>query len=67
MAKVLVTIDNCRNCSYSVLFISKDAKFSILACDKTERVLKVVHKDDDYNCGIPDDCPLSDFIESKTD
>lgn len=67
MEKILVTIDNCRHCSHSILFMSKEANFSILACNKTKRVLKVVHNNEDCDCDIPDDCPLSDFVEPKTD
>lgn len=67
MAKVLVTISDCRNCEHSILFLSKDAKFSILACGKTERVLKIVHENEPCDCDIPDGCPLPDFVEPKTD
>lgn len=63
MEKVLKTISECRNCSHSVLFVSSDAKFKILACTKTATVLKVIHPDDNYFCGIPEDCPLPDFKE----
>ena len=67
MKKVLTTIISCRDCSHSVLFTSADAGFAILACNKTERVLRVVHKNESYEVGIPDDCPLPDFIEPKTE
>lgn len=62
MEKVLVTINNCRHCSYSILFMSKEANFSILACNKTARVLKVVHSGEDYDYDIPDDCPLPNAV-----
>lgn len=67
MEKILVTIDNCRYCSYSILFMSKEANFSILACNKTKRVLKVVCDDEYYDCDIPDDCPLPSTVSPKTD
>ena len=66
MKKVLTTIISCRHCSHSVLFVSADADFTILACDKTERVLSVVHKTESHECDIPEDCPLPDFVELKT-
>ena len=65
MAKILKTITSCHNCEYSVLFSSSDAEFDILACTKTEKVLKVVHQNEDYKYDIPGDCPLPDFIEPK--
>lgn len=65
MEKVLTTIISCRDCTHSVLFVSADAGFAILACNKTERVLRAVHKNESYEVDIPEDCPLPDFIEPK--
>ena len=65
MEKVLTTIISCRDCTHSVLLVSADAGFAVLACNKTERVLRVVHKNESYEVDIPEDCPLPDFIEPK--
>ena len=68
MKKVLTTIKSCHKCDNSVLFVNKDADFHILACNKTRRVLMVVPSAGSvYHCNIPEDCPLPDFIEPKTD
>ena len=63
MAKILTTITSCRDCSHSVLFQSSEAQFSIIACAKNESVLKIVRKNGNYDCDIPNDCPLPDFKE----
>ena len=41
----------------------------MVVCDKTRRVLLIVDKGtvDRHKIEIPDDCPLLDFVEPKTD
>lgn len=67
MEKVLKTITSCHECDMSVLFQNRDADFEVLACARLKCVLKEVHSEDDYNLDIPSNCPLPDFVKSKTD
>lgn len=67
MKKVIATAASCRECPYLVSFTSEDRRFSILVCGKTTRILTTVRKTEIRDCDIPDDCPLPDFVEPKTD
>jgi hypothetical protein len=63
MAKVLMTIDDCRPCEHSSIFTSNRTDYSVIVCDKTRRVLLVADKEQAgrHKIEIPDDCPLPDF------
>lgn len=69
MAKVLVTIKDCKQCQHSTHFTTNNVDYSIVVCDKTRRVLLIVDKGtvDRHKIEIPNDCPLPDFVEPKTD
>ena len=63
MAKVLLTIGDCKQCTHSTHLTDKDVDYSIVVCNKTRRVLLVVDKGtvNIHKIAIPNDCPLPDF------
>ena len=65
MSKVIKATSSCVNCTHSVLFVSAEADFTILACRKNEKAIQVVHRGGIFDCEIPDDCPLPDFVEPQ--
>lgn len=69
MAKVIKTIEDCKECEYSTYFTSVNVDYSLVVCNKTRKLLLIVDKGtiDRHKIKIPDDCPLPDFVEPKTD
>lgn len=65
--KVLVSIDDCKKCTFSTNLTANSIDYTVLVCDKTRAILAVTDKEAIYNTpvAIPCFCPLPNFVEDK--
>jgi hypothetical protein len=65
MKKVLIPIEFCNDCRYSVIGTYVAVQKAVLFCDKLRRVLVSVPSSRVVvpSVEIPEDCPLPDFKE----
>lgn len=67
MVKVLTTVSDCKQCSYSSRLTTNSIDYEVIVCDKTRTILLVVDRDATYSkdIKIPANCPLPDLVEDK--
>ena len=65
--KVLVSIDDCKKCTFSTNLTTNTIDYTVLVCDKTRTILAVTDKEAIYNTPIeiPASCPLPDLKEDN--
>lgn len=67
MAKVLITVSDCKQCSHSSCLTTNSINYEVVVCDKTRTILLVADQGTIYShdIKIPANCPLPDLIEDK--